>query len=216
MDDAHPLPQQIEQALARGWIVLTANQRAARTLRHAFDLHQRALGNATWEPPAVLAWDAWLSSLWHRLLLDGRASELLLNPTQEHTLWRATIAADPATSSLRPIDALAQTAADAWSLLHANGGRNRLSRYPGNADTRTFERWAREFERRCIRSRYLTQAQLPETLCAAFAEGRFTPPASSSLAGILLVGFDRKTPAQTALLEAAKATGCLLYTSRCV
>jgi len=207
MDDAHPLPQQIEQALARGWIVLTANQRAARTLRHAFDLHQRALGNATWEPPAVLAWDAWLSSLWHRLLLDGRASELLLNPTQEHTLWRATIAADPATSSLRPIDALAQTAADAWSLLHAHGGRNRLSRYPGNADTRTFERWAREFERRCIRSRYLTQAQLPETLCAAFAEGRFTPPASSSLAGILLVGFDRKTPAQTALLEAAKATG---------
>jgi probable DNA repair protein len=207
MDDTRALPLQIQQALARGWIVLTANQRAARTLRHAFDLHQRALGNATWEPPAVLAWDAWLSSLWHRLLLEGRASELLLNSTQEHTLWQATITADPAISSLRPIDALAQTAADAWSLLHAYRGRPHLSRYPGNADTRTFERWAAEFERRCTRARYLTQAQLPETLRAAFAEGRLGPATSPSPAGILLVGFDRKTLAQEALLEAVSDAG---------
>jgi probable DNA repair protein len=207
MDDTHALPLQIQQALERGWTVLTANQRAARTLRHAFDLHQRALGNASWEPPAVLAWDAWLGSLWHRLLLDGRTSELLLNSTQEHTLWQATIAADPATSSLRPIDALAQTAADAWSLLHAFRGRSRLSRYPGNADTRTFERWAAEFERRCTCTLYLTQAQLPEILRAAFAEGLIGPATYPSPAGILLVGFDRKTPAQSALLETARDAG---------
>jgi probable DNA repair protein len=205
MDDTCALPLQIQQALVRGWTVLTANQRAARSLRHAFDLHQRALGNASWEPPTILAWDACLGTLWHRLLLEGRASELLLNSTQEHTLWHATIAADLATSSLRPIDALAQTAADAWLLLHAYCGRPRLNRYPGNADTRTFERWVAEFERRCTRARYLTQAQLPETLRAAFAEGHFGPVAP--LVGILLVGFDRKTLAQTALLEAASAAG---------
>jgi probable DNA repair protein len=210
MESSAELPWQIQQALERGWTVLTANQRSARTLHHGFDLHQHALGLACWEPPAVLAWDAWLTSLWHRLLLDGAASELLLNPTQEHTLWRAIIAADNtpdgAASSLRPIDALAELAADAWRLLHAYRGRQRLQASVANADTRAFARWAAEFDRRAIRAQFLTEAQLPEALRTASAEGRFTatPP---SQAGLLLVGFDSKTPAQTALLDAIRDTG---------
>jgi probable DNA repair protein len=207
MDHAHALPPEIEQALARGATVLTANQRAARTLRHAFEVRQRALSRSTWQPPAILAWDSWLGSLWHRLLLEGHASDLLLNPAQEHTLWLAAIAADPNTASLRPIDALARTAAEAWLLLYDYRGRRKLTAYPGSADTRTFERWAVEFERCCTRSRYLTQAQLPEALRAAFADGRLSLAAHASQAGLLLVGFDRKSPAQEALLEALRATG---------
>jgi probable DNA repair protein len=210
MESSAELPWQIQQALERGWTVLTANQRSARTLHHGFDLHQHALGLACWEPPAVLAWDAWLTSLWHRLLLDGAVSELLLNRTQEHTLWRAIIAADSApdgaASSLRPIDALAELAADAWLLLHAYRGRQRLQASAANADTRAFARWASEFDRRAIRAQFLTGAQLPEALRTAFVEGRFTaaPPAQP---GLLLVGFDSKTPAQTALLDAIRDTG---------
>jgi probable DNA repair protein len=210
MDAAHALPPQIQQALARGWTVLTANQRAARTLRHAFDLHQRALGHAAWQPPAILPWDAWTGSLWHRLLLEGRASELLLNPAQGRTLWRAAIAADPTAASLRPLDALARTAADAWSLLHSYRGQRRLAIFPGNADTRTFERWAGEFERRCAHARYLTPAQLPEALRVTFAEGKLTPLGTPPTPGLLLVGFDRITPAQAALLDAASATGATI------
>ena len=209
MDDPHALSRQIYQALERGWTVLTANQRAARTLHHGYDLHQRALGLTHWGPPAILAWDAWLASLWHRLLLDGQVTELLLNPTQEQTLWRAIIAEDSApdgaAESLRPIDALAELAADAWLLLHAYPRpRQRATASVANADTRAFARWASEFDRRAIRAHLLTQAQLPEALRTAFNEGRFTatPPAQ---AGLLLVGFDLKTPAQTALLDAIRS-----------
>ena len=206
MDDPHALSRQIYQALERGWTVLTANQRAARTLHHGYDLHQRALGLTHWGPPAILAWDAWLASLWHRLLLDGQVTELLLNPTQEQTLWRAIIAEDSApdgaAESLRPIDALAELAAEAWLLLHAYRGRGRLQAAVSNTDTRAFARWAGEFERRSARSHFLTQAQLPEALRAAFAASRLTPPT-----GLLLAGFDSKTPAQTVLLDAIAATG---------
>jgi len=206
MDDPHALPRQIHQALERGWTVLTANQRAARTLHHGFDLHHRAHGLTHWEPPAILAWDAWLTSLWHRLLLDGHATELLLNPTQEHILWRAIIsedsAADGAALSLRPIDALAELAAEAWLLLHAYRGRGRLQAAVSNTDTRAFARWAGEFERRSARSQFITEAHLPEALRAAFAASRLTPPT-----GLLLAGFDSKTPAQTALLDSIAATG---------
>ncbi len=71
-----------------------------------------------------------------------------------------------------------------------------------NTDTRAFARWAGEFERRSARSQFLTEAQLPEALRAAFAASRLTPPT-----GLLLVGFDSKTPAQTVLLDAIAATG---------
>jgi ATP-dependent helicase/nuclease subunit B len=202
MDDLHPLPQQVTEALERGLVVLTANQRAARTLRHAFDLRQRALGLAIWEPPPILAWETWLTSLWSRLLVEGRAFELLLTSTQEQTLWREIIAADDATASLRPIDSLAQTAADAWLLLHAYRGRGLLQSYTGNADTSAFARWASEFERRCARSRYLTEAQLTEALRAAVAAANLTLES-----GFLLVGFDSKTPAQISLLDAIRSTG---------
>ena len=196
------LPPEIDQALLRGYLVLTANQRAARALNHAFDLHQRALGRAYWEPPFILAWDAWTESLWHSLLRDGHASDLLLSSSQEQTLWRGIIAADAATATLRPVDSLAQLAAQAWLLLHAYQGRRRLNAFPGNGDTRAFSRWATEFERRCARAQYLTLAQLPETLRAAVSSGKFDPPL-----GILPVGFDLITPAQTALLDALRAAG---------
>jgi probable DNA repair protein len=206
MESSAELPRQIQQALERGWTVLTANQRAARTLHHGFDLDQRARGLTHWGPPAILAWDAWLASLWHHLLLDGHASELLLNSTQEHILWRALIAADPVNASLRPIDSLAELAAQAWLLLHAYCGRRRLQASVANADTRAFARWANEFERRASRAQILTQAQLPEALRAAFTEGRFAATQPTQ-AGLLLVGFDSMKPAQTALLDTIRATG---------
>jgi len=203
MDPIAALLPEILEALARDATVLTANQRAARTLRHAFDLHLRACGLADWQPPAIFAWDAWLNSVWHRLLLDGHAAELLLSPTQERTLWRAIIGADANTASLRPIDALAETAASAWGLLNAYGSRRRLQAHAGNSDSRVFARWAAEFERRCARSRYLTQAELPDALRAAFYEGKLAP----APAGYLLIGFDSKTPAQIALLDAIRTAG---------
>ncbi|MGP8259175.1 MAG: PD-(D/E)XK nuclease family protein [Acidobacteriaceae bacterium] len=209
MDGPHTLLRQIQQALEQGWTVVTANQRAARTLHREFDLQQLALGLAHWQPPAILAWDTWLVSVWHRLLLDGHAFDLLLNPTQEHTLWRDLIAADTAPDgaalSLRPIDALAELAAGAWRLLHDYRARRRLQASVSNADTRAFARWAGEFDRRCARAQFLTEAQLPETLRAVFSAGRIAPPT-----GLLLVGFDLRNPAQTALLDTLATAGSVV------
>jgi ATP-dependent helicase/nuclease subunit B len=202
MDLSPAPPPQIADALARGATVLTANQRAARTLQHDFNLHQQSVGRAFWEPPAILAWDAWLGDLWHHLLLHGQSSELLLSQNQEHTIWRAIIAGDPENTGLQPIDALAKTAADAWLLLHQYRARTRLLSFSGNTDTRAFAAWAAEFDRRCNRSRYLTRAQLPEALRIAVLAGHLSLPPS-----LLLVGFDSKTPAQAVLIDALRSFG---------
>ncbi len=202
MDLSSALPQQIVEALARGSTVLTANQRAARTLRHAYDLHQRAQGHSYWQPPAILAWESWLTNSLASTPAARARLRSLAQPVQELTVWRSIIAADPTSTSLNPVDALAQTAADAWLRLQQYRARPRLTSFPGNTDTHAFASWAAEFDRRCARSQYTTQAQLPETLRAAIDRDHVALPTS-----LLLVGFDSKTPVQIALLDAIASHG---------
>jgi len=107
MDGEDLLPLKIAQALGRGATVVTGNQRAARTLRVAFDRRNRTLKLKSWQPPAVMAWDTWMAQLWRGLLLDGRTSKLLLNRSQEHAVWRRILAADTELHSLQTLDARA-------------------------------------------------------------------------------------------------------------
>ena len=72
MDGRDGLPIEIAEALERGAIVVTGNQRAARALRREWDRHNRQRGLASWAPAEVLAWDAWMAALWRGLVLEGR------------------------------------------------------------------------------------------------------------------------------------------------
>jgi ATP-dependent helicase/nuclease subunit B len=202
MDDVSLLPVALVEALERGAVVVTSNQRAARSLRRAFDRRNRELGLDSWRPPAILAWDAWTTGLWRGLLIEGKATQLLLNRSQEHAVWRRILAADAELKSLRSADSLADMAADAWRRLCAYNGRARLGA-GWSADTRSFQRWALAFEGHCRREGLLSVAQLEETLRMAVEAGTVTVPAG----GVALVGFDGMTPAQMGLKEGLHEAG---------
>ena len=141
MDGKDLLPIEIAAALERGATVVTGNQRAARTLRREFDRRQRRLGLESWRPPAVLAWDTWTAGLWRQLLVDGNASLLLLNRTQEHAVWRAVLEADEDLASLRSVDSLAEMAAETWHVCCAalrRAGATADVRAAVSVDTRAF------------------------------------------------------------------------------
>jgi ATP-dependent helicase/nuclease subunit B len=203
MDGGVRLPEEILEALARGATILSGNQRAARTLQHGYDLQQRALEQRTWTSPRILSWDGWIATQWQQLLLHGRTTRLLLNRTQEHTLWCEIIAADPEFNGLRSADALAEMAADAWSRLCAYRGEQRLRNAGTSADTRAFQRWAAAFERRCRSGNFLSPAQLEATVSLELAAHRLALPE----AGFVLIGFDGKTPAREAVLQAIRSSG---------
>ncbi len=198
-----PLASSILSALERGVTVLTPNQRAARTLQRAFDQTMRGRGQIRWSPPAIFALDTWLATLWHRMLVEGAATHLLLNRTQEQALWRAILAADREISSLHSPDALAEMAAGAWHLLCEHNGRGRLNESAVSADTRSFARWAGQFDRLCARELYLTRAQLPAALEQALAEGKVPLPG----VGLMLVDFDAPSPATVSLLASIERAG---------
>lgn len=197
------LPADIADLLGRGGTVVTGNQRAARTLRLAFDRQCRAKGPMSWQPPAVFAWDTWTASLYRQLLLGGSATRVLLNRTQELQVWRSVIEADSQWKSLKTVDSLSEMAADAWQLLCAYRGQQRLKNLGVSGDTRDFQRWAQAFTRRCSAGDYLSASELEETLIA-------TGNLLSSTEEILFVGFDSKTPAQQALIDALHNNGILI------
>jgi ATP-dependent helicase/nuclease subunit B len=203
--DVELLPIEIAEALERGATVVTGNQRAARTLRHAFDRRNRTLELSSWRPAVVLAWDAWVAGLWRGLLIEGHVSQLLLNRTQEHAVWRAILDADSERHSLKSVDSLAEMAADAWKRLCSYNGQERLRGAAVSADTRAFQRWAAVFQRRCISEGFLAQAQLEEALRLAVEAGRVSPGGE-----IALVGFDAMTPAQSGLVEAIRVAGVIV------
>jgi ATP-dependent helicase/nuclease subunit B len=208
MDGRELLPAEIVEALDRGAMVVTGNQRAARAPRRGFDQRNREQNLASWTPAAVMNWDAWMTSLWHRLLVEGHDTQMLLNHTQEHAVWRTILEADEELASLRTVDSLAEMASEAWQLLCSYNGQQRLRGALGSSDTRAFQRWARTFERLCQTEGFVTQAQLEEALCDLLER---TPEKAASLdladAGIMLMGFDRMTPAQKRLVEALQSTG---------
>jgi ATP-dependent helicase/nuclease subunit B len=200
---ANLLPLKVAEALQRGATVVTGNHRAARTLHRRFDQHNHTLGLKSWQPPAVLAWDAWTANLWHKLLIDGHASRLLLNRNQEHALWCEILSTDAELVSLRTVDSLAEMAANAWGLLCMYEGQERLRAIAVSTDSRAFQRWAFTFEKRCREDGFLSPSQLERTLRAAIESRKIDPDAG----GIALVGFDVLTPAQTGLIQALRSSG---------
>ncbi|RSL15430.1 putative DNA repair protein [Edaphobacter aggregans] len=204
------LPVGIAEALERGATVVTGNQRAARELRQAVDRRNRARGMASWRPAAVMAWDTWTAGLWRELVVEGRVSEIVLNRTQEHAVWKLVLEAEEELATLRSVESLAEMAMEAWKLLCAYNGERRLQNAAVSDDSRAFRRWARTFERVCGAERFLAQAQVEGVLRRAVGEGWI-----SGVGGeIVLVGFDRLTPAQMGLVEALRGVGVVVEEMR--
>ena len=204
MESVARLPSPLNEFLGGGGTILTGNQRAARTLRLEFDHARRSDGISTWCPPKIFAWDTWLSSLWHQILLDGHSELLLLNRSQELQLWQSVVSSDSSTRSLQSIESLAAMAAHAWQQLCMHLGQSRLNSLGVSADTRAFQRWAQAFSRRLQTGLFFTQAELESATASVVSANGFRPGPEA----FLLVGFDTFTPAQKALLDALSEADC--------
>lgn len=188
------LAPQISDALRRGASVVAANARAARVLHLDYAAAQRAAGPSVWPTPAITDWSSWLRDLWQAHAFSVPGAPLLLTPLQERVLWTRCLGESFA--SFAPL------AADAWSLLSQyqahDQRRNPWGLAEEASDAELFRQWAAAFERECSRHRWLSPSQL-ETALAPHLAGLTLPPE------ILLVGFDRFTPAQRSLLAALES-----------
>jgi ATP-dependent helicase/nuclease subunit B len=192
------LPGSIAAAIENGDTVITSTARAARALRRSFGEAQRSLGQEAWQSPDILDWDSWLNRLWQKSLRSGEETRLLLTTLQEQQVWVRMV--KPAIEGRRLISVLgvAELAQQAYALLSTYRALDFLSgERAAGADVESFREWARAFKHTCSREEWLSRSELPLVLHDAVLAGRV-----EATTPLLLIGFDRITPAQQYLLDA--------------
>jgi probable DNA repair protein len=203
-------PVEIDAWLHQGGLVITASERAARALSGAFHRARQADGLRAWIAPNVLDWNSFVRTAWAERTLDGR---LLLNPTQERSVWAEIAAVDGRAATLLegPRYRLAALAMDAQELLctHAPSFLLASTRASWQNDAATFSRWLASFDEVCRSGNLLSSARLPvellkllESKSVDLEQSKAIYMGPQSRPPLLLAGFDRILPIQRAVFDA--------------
>jgi probable DNA repair protein len=193
-----PVSSQIKKAFAAGTTILTASVRTARWLRREYALERRRAGRRAWTSPPIEDWDTWLRNRWQERSLGERDLPLLLTSLQERRIWTRMLRADAeALVSPAGLTALAESAYARLSEYEAHAERRDGW---AKTDAERFRGWAASFDRECARRSWMPRAQLEQKL----AEVPGTDPLPEN---VLLVGFERTTPAKRRLLEVLAERG---------
>jgi probable DNA repair protein len=193
----------LQDALDREATVLTANLRAARALEAAYAEDQRSRGILAWPRPRILDWNSWVAGLWEKYARHADNAPMPLSALQEQQLWKQVQGADR--DRVVAPDRMAELAQEAYGLLgsyRAHSLRVDAAAASGEAheDAERFLDWAARFDRLCAQNGWIPRTRLEEKLTGAAGLLNDAPE-------LCLVGFDRTTPAQTALLQALEAAG---------
>ena len=187
----------IDAWLRNGGLVVTASERAARSLTSAFHRARRAEGLTAWPAPSILDWQNFVRNAWNERSLDGR---FVLNTQQEQSLWAGIAATGGQSATLLegPRHRLAALAMDAHSLLCAYSPRllNQSARGGWDRDAAAFSAWLAVFDETCGAGNLISPARLPLELIDVLEAD------NSQRAPLLLAGFDRILPTQRKLFDA--------------
>jgi ATP-dependent helicase/nuclease subunit B len=188
---------EIDAWLRNGGLVVTASERAARSLTVAFNRSRRAEGLTAWLAPNIRDWNRFVRDEWNERNLDSR---LVLNSLQEHSLWAGivTAAAPEAARLAGARDRLAALAIEAHGLICAYAPQllNKKARSAWDQDAAAFGDWLTRFDEICRASSLISSARLPLELMQALKQD------SAGRTPLLLAGFDRVLPTQQELFAA--------------
>ena len=147
--------------LRNGGLVVTASDRAARALAAAFHRARRAEGLMAWPAPSILDWKSLVRAAWEERSRDGR---LLLNPTQEQSLWAEIAGADGRLATLLegPRHRLAALAMEAHELLcgYAPQFLRPSARAAWQQDAAAFSNWLAAFDQACRAGNSISTSRL--------------------------------------------------------
>lgn len=198
----------IAATLAQRGLVVTANNRLARSLRAHFDREQLAVGRRAWRSAAMLPWTAWLRQFWWQTEVGSgrREAARLLTDFQARLAWQTVIDRDPLSRNTwlgTSSRAVARLALASWSTTRAwQMDTAMLVEAADSSDSEAFARWAVAYEDHCGARGWIDEASLAGALA-----GAQLPQAVCARRPVRLVGFETFTPAQRAFLAALGGAG---------
>lgn len=196
--------ERLARGLADPVVVLTPNRRLAQALEAEFDRGQVAAGHASWEAPAIDAFDAWVKETYEDATYTVEGSELpgLLSGAAEQLLWEDAVRASTWQAKVLSVPATAMLAAQAWKLAHDWGIAGVLDVWPGNEDSDAFAAWRTHYRRRTEQGHLVDAARLPALVATLLAERRIPAPSA-----FVFYGFDVTTVAHADFAAACERAG---------
>jgi ATP-dependent helicase/nuclease subunit B len=193
---ARAASHEVDLWIRDGGMVVTASERAARSLLEDYHRSRRGEGLTAWPAPNILSWSNFVRTEWES---RNRAGRLALNLLQEQSLWAEIIARRGRSAGLLdgPRHRLASRAIEAHQLIcdfapHFLASRARLG---WQHDAEEFSAWLEEFDAICGTAELVSTARLPLELLELLEAEEACPP-------ILLAGFDRVLPTQQKVFAA--------------
>jgi len=190
-------------AVKQGAVVITVNQRLARTLSAQVEEALLAEGKIAWPSFDIVAYDSWLSESWQRRfeLAEIASNEYLLTPEQSLVLWEQVIG-DSEESVLLNISATAKAAAKARVLSYQWNINTDISYANGKEDVAAFSRWHDQYKQCLLTNTWIDRASLVNKVQTLFKnEGFF---ASQQC---IFAGFDVFTASQLEIIDTLKQQG---------
>ena len=185
-------------------MLLTANKRLAESCRRRYEQAQIEKGLEVWPTPKIMPWSAWLQNLWEAVLIGAEDIEpLLLNAAQEQLLWKQVVAESLKDRPLQQLNTTVRRAQQAWQLIHNWRLPLKANVFSVNSDTQAFFQWADAFRTLCEKNNWLSSAQLPGELLGK-EPGEAIRRHGLGGNEILLLGFDRLTPQQEAVIQSLR------------
>lgn len=200
------------EAVKKGAVVITVNQRLARHLSDKVEQAYVEEGCVAWVSPTIISLDAWLLQCWQRRFdrVEGAKAHRLMNktlltPEQTWVLWEGVIRRTSGAELLN-VPATAKAASKArqlgeqWAI--SDGQLNDVAM---NLDVSVFRQWHVEYKAALQKGDWVDRVQLL-TLIGEWIEQSYLDCPQQ----LILTGFDVYTPTQKACWALLESKGCVV------
>ncbi len=195
----------LKDAIARDAVIITASRRLARELQSAFAGQQLAAGRLSWVTPSILFWSDWCK---RQLQAAADPAELpvTIDSFSSAILWERCIRKH-APSGLPAMSGVIRQARESWQRL--NDWQVPLAAIVKSArsqDERLFAAAATDYQSLLASASWTDREGITRLVTHLLESNLANIPQE-----VVLAGFDRYSPAVTAVMDALATAGCTVH-----
>ena len=195
----------LKDAIARDAVVITASRRLARNLQSWYAEQQLASGQLSWVTPSILFWNDWCN---RQLAAVADAAELPvpIDSFSSAILWERSIRKH-APDGLPAMSGVIRQARESWQRLNDwNVPVAALRQAARSQDERLFAAAATSYQALLQAGAWMDREGISRLVIELIENDRGKWPPEAVLAG-----FDRYSPAVTAVMDALATAGCIVH-----
>jgi ATP-dependent helicase/nuclease subunit B len=192
----------LKQAVRPNAVVITASRRLARQLQSEYADIERLAGRLAWPTPGIFSFEDWCKKQLETSV-DPASTPTIIDRFSSAILWERDVR-EQVPDELLSLSGMVRQVRETWRKVEDwRVPVTDLKDSARSEDERLFATTAMSYRRRLTTNGWVDGEGIPAWVSGMMGEGRIMVPDA-----VMLAGFDRYSPAVTAVLDAMKDRGC--------